>query len=272
MTRSPEGGEVPAGGPGRYLSVALGVGWRQIHNAFTNPSLLLPSLIFPLFFLTAFAGGLSTIQDVPGFDFRPGYTAFQYVFVLLQSAAFGGVFTAFSIARDFETGFTRRLFLAAPHRSAIVVGYAFAAVVRALATGVVVTAASLLAGMQVFGSGVDLFGLLGLALLLNLAAAGWGTGVVMRLRSMNAAPLMQTPVFLVLFLAPVYVPLELLDGWIRTVAELNPVTALVEAGRSLLAGQPEGVAGAFAFGAALVAAFATWAFRGLRRAEAAGAG
>ena len=73
-------------------------------TCFTNPALFVPSLVFPLFFFTAFAGGLSQHQHVPGFDYAPGYTAFQFVFVLLQSAAFGGVFTGFGIARDFETG------------------------------------------------------------------------------------------------------------------------------------------------------------------------
>ena len=48
----------------------------------------------------------------PGFDYYD-YNAFQFVFVLLQSAAFGGVFIGFSIGADFDSGFTRRLFLAA---------------------------------------------------------------------------------------------------------------------------------------------------------------
>ena len=82
----------------RFSSVARAVAWRHLHNFFHNPALLLPSLIFPLFFFTAFAGGLSRVANVPGFDFPPGYTAFQFVFVLLQSAAFGGVFTGFAIA------------------------------------------------------------------------------------------------------------------------------------------------------------------------------
>ena len=81
----------------RLASVARGVAWRSLHNVFTNPSLLIPQLAFPLFFFTAFAGGLSGIARVPGFDFPDGYTAFQFVFVLLQSAAFGGVFTGFGI-------------------------------------------------------------------------------------------------------------------------------------------------------------------------------
>ena len=66
-------------------------------------------------------------RTLPGFDFDDGYTAFQFVFVLLQSAAFGGVFTGFGIARDFEGGFARRLLLASPSRSGIVLGYAIAA-------------------------------------------------------------------------------------------------------------------------------------------------
>ena len=71
---------------------------------------------------------------------RTGYTAFQFVFVLLQSAAFGGVFTGFGIARDFESGFARRLLLAAPHRIGIVLGYAIAALVRWLVTASLLTA------------------------------------------------------------------------------------------------------------------------------------
>jgi ABC-2 type transport system permease protein len=71
----------------RTLSVAQGIAWRTIHNVFTNPALFVPSLLFPLFFFTAFAGGLSGIARTPGFDYPSGYTAFQFVFVLLQSAA-----------------------------------------------------------------------------------------------------------------------------------------------------------------------------------------
>jgi ABC-2 type transport system permease protein len=246
------------------------VAWRTLHNVFTNPSLLIPSLVFPLFFFVAFAGGLSSVDEVPGFDFPLGYTAFQFVFVLLQSAVFGGVFTGFGIARDFETGFARRLLVAAPNRVGIVLGYAAAALVRWLLTAVILTGVALVAGMQIGGDGVDLFGLYSLALLLNVAAIFWAAGVAMRLRTMQAGPVMQMPAFLVLFFAPVYVPLSLLDGWIHALATVNPVTRVLEAGRSFLAGSPTEVGVAFAVAFALVAAFSLWALRGLRSAERAG--
>jgi ABC-2 type transport system permease protein len=255
----------------RTLAVTRAVAWRTLHNVFTNPSLFVPSLLFPLFFFTAFAGGLSRVRHVPGFDYPQGYTAFQFVFVLLQSAAFGGVFTGFGIARDFENGFARRLLLAAPNRTGIVLGYAAAALGRWLATATILTVIALAVGMHVGGDGVDLFGLYALAALLNIAAVMWAAGVAMRLRTMQAGPIIQFPVFLVLFFAPVYVPLTLLSGWIHAIAVVNPVTRVVEAGRGFLAGSPTEVAAAFGAAVLLAAAFSIWALRGLRRAEAAGA-
>jgi ABC-2 type transport system permease protein len=252
------------------LSVARGVSWRVLHQFFTNPAFLLPSLAFPLFFFTAFAGGLSRVSQIPGFDFTSGYTAFQFVFVLLQSAAFAGVFTGFGIARDFESGFMRRLMLAAPNRSGILLGYAVSALVRWLTVATVVTAVALLAHVQIDGDGVDLFGLYTLALLLNVAGTLWATGVAMRLRTQQAAPVMQMPVFLLLFFAPVYVPLGLLRGWIHTVASVNPITPMLEAGRGFISGQPELALAAFAIAAGLILGFSLWAVRGLRSAEAAG--
>jgi ABC-2 type transport system permease protein len=254
-----------------FWSVASAVAWRVLHNVFTTPSLLFPSLIFPLFFFTAFAGGLSRIDNLPGFDFPPGYTAFQFVFVLLQSAAFGGVFTGFGVARDFEYGFARRLLIAAPRRSGIIAGYAIAALARWVVTATILTTVALIAGMNVGGSGVDLFALYALALIVSLIGTLWATGVAMRFRTIQAGPVMQLPVFLILFFAPVYVPLDLLSGWLHAVASVNPATALLESGRSLIAGSPQDVGIAFAIAVGLALVFVVWARRGLRSAERAGA-
>ena len=253
-----------------FASVALGVAWRIVHKVWTNPALLAPQLIFPLFFFTAFAGGLSRIDDLPNFDFPSGYTAFVFVFVLLQSAAFGGVFTGFGIASDFEYGFARRMFLAAPRRSALIAGYALAALARWAAMATMLTLVALAAGIQVGGNGVDLLALYVLAAIVNLCGLLWACGIAMRLRTLQAGPLMQMPTFMVLFFAPVYVPLGLIEGWLHAVASVNPLTAIVQAGRSLISGAPEDVGLAFAIAGALACLFAAWAVRGLRRAEAAG--
>jgi ABC-2 type transport system permease protein len=254
----------------RFRDVAAAVAWRNIHRFLTNPQLLLPSLIFPLFFFTAFAGGLSNIGNVPGFDFPSGYTAFQFVFVLLQASAFGGVFTGFGIAADFENGFARRLMLAAPNRLGILAGYTLAAMTRAAIVAVMLFAVALATGMRVDGGGVDLFGLVVLAALVNLTAAMWAAGIAMRLRTIQAGPVMQMPVFIVLFLAPVYVPLNLLGGWVKAVAKVNPFTALVEGGRDLISGSAFHGVLVYGVGIALALLMLAWGVSGLRRAEAAG--
>jgi ABC-2 type transport system permease protein len=254
----------------RFVDVSGAVAWRGIRRLIVQPRLLVPMVVFPLFFFVAFAGGLSNVGNVPGFDFPSGYTAFQFVFVLLQASAFGGVFTGFGIASDFESGFHRRLFLAAPHRLGVLAGYGIAAGLRAVLVGVLLFAIALATGMEVHGNGVDLFGLIVLALLVNIVATLWAAGVAMRLRTIQAGPAIQIPVFLVLFLAPVYVPLNLLSGWVEAVAKINPFTALVEGGRDLISGGDVRVWLVYGAVLGLLALFAVWGVRGLRRAEAAG--
>lgn len=254
----------------RYFSVAGGLARRLLDSFITNPALFLPPLLMPIFFFVAFAGGLSAIDEAPGFDYPAGYTAFEYGFVLLQAAAFGGVFTGFSIAADFQFGFGRRLLLAAPHRSALILGYGVVALVRATITLGVVTAIALAAGMEVLGSGIDLVGMYGLAAIVNAAGTLFAAGIAFRFRSLQATPLMMVPTFLFLFLAPVYVPRDLLGGWVHAVSGFDPVTHIMETGRELLAGQPADFLVALAIAVGMVAALLVFAIRGLRSAEAAG--
>ncbi len=252
---------------GSFSSVARGVGWRNVHNWFTNPALLIPSLMFPLFFFTAFAGGLSRVQSIPGFDYEAGYTTWIYGFVLLQASTFGGVFTGFSVARDFESGFARRLMLGATDRRGIVAGYWLSALTRSITTITVITIVALLTGLELNGGGIDLVGLYTLALLMNAFAMLFGTGVAMRLRTMQAGPLIQMPAFLLLFLAPVWVPYDLLTGWVQAAAAVNPLTLVLDTERGFLVGDPVKVLPAFGVVLLLVAVSLLWARGGLRSAE-----
>jgi ABC-2 type transport system permease protein len=129
---------------------------------------------------------------------------------------------------------------------------------------------ALLAGMQVGGGPVDLIGLYTLALVLNLCGFLWAGGIAMRLRTIQAGPLMQMPVFLLLFLAPVYVPLSLLGPTLHAFARFNPVTYALESGRGFLAGEPTQVALGICLPLLLAVVLSVWALRGLRSAESAG--
>jgi ABC-2 type transport system permease protein len=252
----------------RYLSATYTVFWRHMNFVLKRPALLLPATIFPLFFYMAFAGGLSGLSDVPGFDYYD-YNAFQFAFVFLQSAAFGGVFIGFSIGADFDSGIMRRLFLAVHDRSAVIAGFALAALVRAVMVWAMVFLIALATGMEVAGNFTDLVGLLWLGVIVNAAAILFAAGMMTRFRTMQAAPAMQIPMFMILMTAPVYVPRNLIEGWVATATEYNPFTAIVEAGRSLMAGDPFHILLAFAAAFGFFALMIVFARRGLRKAEAA---
>jgi ABC-2 type transport system permease protein len=258
--------------PGRnaYLSSALGIAWRSLHNAFTKPALLIPAMIFPLFFLAAFAGGLSAISDTPSFDYPEGYTTFIFGFVLLQASALGGVFTGFSVAADFQFGMGRRMMLATRHRTSIIVGYTLTAMVRVLVTWTVVTCVALLAGMSIGGSVADIVGLYTLSLTVNVVALLFAGGIALRLRTLQAGPLMQLPIFMLLFMSPVYVPQALLVGWVSHVAKLNPITLILNTNRDFLAGLPAEALTTYGIALGLMALLSVWAVTGMRRAETAG--
>jgi len=246
---------------------AYAVWWRNAHTFFTNPAFFLPGLLFPMFFFTAFAGGLSRIDSAPGFNFAPGYTSWVYAFVLMQASAFGGVFTGFSVARDYESGFARRFMLGAERRLGIILGYVLAAITRATFTVSIVTGVALLTGLSIHGDGLDLIALYSVALGVNVVAALFGTGVALRLRTMQAGPAMQMPVFLLLFLAPVFVPRPLLTGWVKVVSGGNPMTAFLDSERGFIAGAPTHVLVAYCSIAGLLVVMTLWALGGMRSAS-----
>ena len=78
---------------------------------------------------------------------------------------------------------------------------------------------------------------------------------------------MQMPVFLILFLAPVYVPLGAADGLDpRTSRAINPLTTLLETGRGFVPAEPRRRSSSLRRRArAARSSFAVWAFCGLRR-------
>lgn len=250
------------------LPATTAVATRHLVQALTTPALLLPPLMAPLVFFAVFAGGLGglgqrAITGQPG-----GYTAFSFVWVLLQGAMFTGLFCALGLAHDFETGVAQRFLTALGDRRAVVGGYAVAAAVRGSLSAALLFTVALVAGMEVHGDAVHVAGLGALALVACLGATLWGVGTALRLQSVHAAPLLQVPVFLALFLCPTFVPLAQLSGWLEAVARVNPVTWFLEAGRDLLGGSGDGMPSALLAAAGLLVATTAWAMTGLWRIEA----
>jgi ABC-2 type transport system permease protein len=254
---------------GGLASVSLALAGRHLKKLRKDPGLFMPTLVMPLFFFLAFAGGLSAVGDTKDFGY-PDYTSFVFVFVMFQGVSYCGVFTAFALADDLESGFARRILLNTPRRVAIISGFALAALAQAVVNAAALFGVGALAGMEISGSVPQLLTMFAIALVLNVVVTLFAAGLALRLRSNQAGSLMLTPIFIALFLAPVYVPRELLSGWLKTAAGINPLTPLIEACRGLLVGSPVSVGLAFACAAGLGAALSVWALTGLQSAERSG--
>ncbi len=103
---------------------------------------------------------------------------------------------------------------------------------------------------------------------MGTAAALWGSAIALKFKTQSAAPLMQAGMFTLILTTTAYAPLELLTGWLHTVAEYNPMTQVIEAARQGF------VTGGVTWSetwpgllclAGLIALFAWWSLRGMHR-------
>ena len=85
-----------------------------------------------------------------------------------------------------------------------------------------------------FALGVQWPGLLGLGIAIFLvaalaaAAALYASTLAVHFGTQQAAPLMQIGTFVAVLFTTAYAPLALLSPWLRKIAELNPVTKVLE--------------------------------------------
>jgi len=208
--------------------------WRSLVTIFRTPSAVIPTLIISGFFLFVYNASLGNASN-----FLPGLAGKSYLGFILPvsvvSAALSGAGVAGqSIVRDIENGYFDKLLLTPVSRGALLIGPIVAgALVLGLQTGIVVII-GLLMGLDPETGFVGLAAVMGYALLLGTGFAGFTVAIA--LRSGNAAAT-QGATFLffpLTFLTATFVPVNLLSGWIKTAAEYNPITYILEAMRSLL--------------------------------------
>ena len=249
-----------------FASVLFAVASRRIRLFLENRAISVPYFVMPLLFLAFGGGGLSKLNSVPAFNFPSGYTTFFFVYVLLQGSAFAGAGAGAAIASDFESGFARRLLLAAPHHASVVAGYILGAVALAFVLMLFITIVGVAVGVALDGNVLQLAGLYGLAVLMTTVSALWTAGFALRTRITRAQTGASMPIFLSLMLSPAFVPRPLLSSWLRAAANYNPYTAILESGRGLISGEPDKTALAYLVALGLVAAFSLWTISGLRQA------
>jgi ABC-2 type transport system permease protein len=218
----------PAGFWNDLWSVAI----RSLRALPREPELLIPSLIFPVFF---FVVNIGTMQDfaqrgIPGLDYR----AFQLPTAIIFAVT--GISRAHAVVTDIQSGYFDRMLMSPVRRLPLLIGMMAADFVQIIMLSIPVILLGAIVGVR-FETG-----LLGMLLFL-LMSGFWGlafTGFSYAMALKTASAGMVNSTFILFlpfaFLTTATLPLEVLTGWMSAVARFNPMTYLLAALRSLLYG------------------------------------
>jgi len=216
-----------------FQSQLLLLTWRTLVTIFRTPESILPPIGISLFFLVIYE---STLGKASGFlpDIGGSYLGFILPLSIVSSSLSGAGIAAQNLVRDIERGYFDKLLLTPVKRTTLLFGPILAGAIILGFQATLVLGVALLMGLEPATGFPGMIVLIGLAVLLGTGFAGFTVSAA--LGSGNAAATQGAGFifFPLTFLAPTFVPLELLDGWLKTAATFNPITYVMQAMRTLL--------------------------------------
>jgi ABC-2 type transport system permease protein len=251
----------PARTPG-ITAASLQVALRAVRKYIRTPGLSIMAIVQSAMFLFSFRyvfGGAIHTGTTSYVDFLvPSYVASIVLFTG------GGI--AVAVAEDKTEGFTDRLLSLPVSRYSLVIGRTIADSLTTVWTVLTTTAFGFAFGFRLPGSWQD--GLAALGLCVLYAVVFTVVFIVMGLFAPNAqaAQGMSLIAFVFAFLSSAYVPATTMPGWLQPFSRYQPITPMVNAVRSLLAGSGSDVALALGWSALLIVVFTPVAVLRYRRA------
>jgi ABC-2 type transport system permease protein len=192
------------------------------------PGAAIPGVLAPTIFflgLTSVFGALHQL-NFPGDNYQSWLIAVS----MLQGAGFTGAATGVNLARDIELGWFDRLLASPAPRWVLLTGLVSSASVRSLIPATFLVIVGLAIGVHfpgIPGLVIAAFLVMGM----GLVAALWGCLLALHFKSQSAAPLMQAGMFILVLFTTAYAPANRLQDWMHTVADVNPVTHVIDAAR-----------------------------------------
>jgi ABC-2 type transport system permease protein len=240
---------------------SLRAGLREPALAFVFP------LAFPLLIIGLFSQIYRRVADLPGFP-AGSYLAWMAPAVVLMAAMFGAGHSAMGLVRDLQTGFLDRLRLLPVRPAALLLGRLGFDMARVTIAGLGVLAVAVVLGAPMRGGPLAVGAVATLLAGWTLGYAGLYYVVGLRARSPEALTALVPLFLLISLLSTAYVPAELLPGWVRSAAAVNPYTHVVDTvraaiDRTLDAGQLAAGLAAVVAAVALTQLAATRRFAGL---------
>jgi ABC transporter DrrB family efflux protein len=215
---------------GTAVSDGLTITRRNLVKVKRVPDLIVAATLAPIMFVLLFRYVFGSAVPIPGID----YAEFLLPGILAQTIVFGSTITGMSIADDMQKGLIDRFRSLPMARSAVLVGRTVADLGLNSISMVVMAVTGLIVGWQVRSSLLEALG--GFALLLLFGyAMSWVMATVGLL--VRTPEVVQNASFIVIFpmtfIANTFVPTNNFPTFLKTVADWNPVSSVVQASREL---------------------------------------
>ena len=224
--------------PGR-LSTALTFGWRGMLKVKHVPEQLLDVTITPVMFVLMFTylfGGAIAGST-------RAYLQYILPGMLVMSVLFTTVYSGVSLNTDLTKGVVDRFRSLPIWRPAPLLGALLGDTVRYVIAGTVIIVLGVALGYRPEGGAAGALGALALVVVFSFGLSWVFSVLGLLLRSPNAvmnAGFMA--IFPLTFLSNVFVDPSTLPGPLRAFVDVNPISILATASRSLMQGQPDGTA------------------------------
>ena len=212
-----------------FFSDVVSVAIRALRSIPRDPEAIYPALLIPVFFFAINVGALQDMAErIPGVD----YKAFQLPVAIIFAVT--GISRAVTLVTDIQTGYFDRLSLTPVSRLALLLGLTVADFTLVVALTIPVLVIGFLVGVTFASGPLGLLLFMLLSGLWGLAFTGFPYAIALKTGNPAAVNSSFLLFFPFVFLTTVFVPKEVMTGWLATVATFNPVTYLLDALRSLI--------------------------------------
>jgi ABC transporter DrrB family efflux protein len=213
------------------LLQSLAIVRRNLIHIKRMPEMLMDVTIQPVMFVLLFAyvfGGSIAVAS------PSGYREWLMGGIMGQTIAFASFIVAVGLTADIDKGIVDRMRSLPINPWSVLVGRSISSLMHSSIGILVMSLTGLIVGWRIRGSIADAVLAYALLLLWGFAMIWVGILVGSAMRSVEAVNgLMFTTMFPITFLANTFAPTERMVPWLRTIAEWNPISSLVQAVRQL---------------------------------------
>ena len=211
----------------------LALAKRSTLELFRQPALVVPSIVFPLFFSFLGNSSFGKTTSLPGFPKVNSYLQFQLAGTITQGVLFGSVTGAAALATDIENGFFDRLLASPTSRLSILFGRLAGSVLFGALETAVFVLVLLPFGADVSAGVPGIIAMIISGALIAIAVGALMASVALKTGSSEAVQGTFPLLFILLFFSSAFFPRETMSGVYKTIAGFNPISHLVEGLRAL---------------------------------------